>query len=46
MRWMGHVTQIRERRRAYRILVGTHDGTRPTGRPRHRLEDNIKMYTE
>jgi hypothetical protein len=32
-----------ERRGAYRALVGKPEGTRPLGRPRHRLEDNIKM---
>jgi hypothetical protein len=32
-----------EGRRAYRILVGRPDGRRPFGRPRRRLEDNIKM---
>jgi hypothetical protein len=32
-----------EGRGAYRILVGRPEGRRPLGRPRHRLEDNIKM---
>jgi hypothetical protein len=32
-----------ERRDAYRVLVGTTDGKRPLGRPRHRWEDNMKM---
>jgi hypothetical protein len=32
-----------ERRIAYRILVGIPKGRRPLGRPRLRLEDNIKM---
>jgi len=27
----------------YRFLVGRPEGKRPLGRPRHRLEDNIKM---
>ena len=27
----------------YRVLLGIHDGKRPLGRPRLRLEDNIKM---
>jgi hypothetical protein len=26
-----------------RLLVGKREGKRPLGRPRHRLEDNIKM---
>jgi hypothetical protein len=33
-----------EKRNAYRILVGKPEGKRPLGRPRHRWEDNIKMY--
>ena len=32
-----------ERRDVYRVLVGTTDGKRPLGRPRHRWEDNMKM---
>jgi len=32
-----------ERRGVYRILVGKPEGKRPCGRPRHRLENNIKM---
>jgi hypothetical protein len=32
-----------ERRGAYRVLVGKPEGRRPLGRPRHRVEDNIKM---
>jgi hypothetical protein len=34
---------MRERRNAYRILVGKPDGKRPLGRPRRRCVDNIKM---
>ena len=30
-------------RGVYRILVGKPEGSRPLGRPRRRLEDNIKM---
>jgi hypothetical protein len=33
----------RERRNAYRILVGKLEGRRPLGRPRRRWVDNIKM---
>jgi hypothetical protein len=33
-----------EGRGAYRVLVGRLEGNRPLGRPRHRWEDNIKMY--
>jgi len=32
-----------ERRGAYRVLVGKHEGKRPLGRHRLRWEDNIKM---
>jgi hypothetical protein len=31
-------------RNAYRILVGKSKGEKPFGRPRHTLEDNIRMY--
>ena len=30
-------------RGVYRVLVGKPEGKRPMGRPRRRLEDNIKM---
>jgi hypothetical protein len=33
----------REKKGAYRVLVGKPEGRRPLGRPRHRWEDNIKM---
>jgi hypothetical protein len=32
-----------ERRDAYRVLMGKHQGKRPLGIPRRRLDDNIKM---
>jgi hypothetical protein len=34
---------MRERRGAYRILVGRSEGRSPLGRPRRRWEDNMKM---
>jgi hypothetical protein len=43
MRWVGHVARMREKRGAYRILVGRPEGRRPLGRLRRRWEDNIKM---
>jgi hypothetical protein len=43
MRWVGHVARMRERRNAYRILVGKPEGRRPLGRPRRRWVDNIKI---
>jgi hypothetical protein len=36
MRWAGHVARMRERKGAYRILVGKPEGSRPLGRPRRR----------
>jgi hypothetical protein len=43
MRWAGHVARMRDRRCAYRILVGRPDGKRPFARPMLRWEDNIKI---
>jgi hypothetical protein len=42
MTWAGHVARMREKRNAYRILVGKPEGKRPLGRPRRRWVDNIK----
>jgi hypothetical protein len=36
MRWAGHTARTRERRGAYRILVGRPEGKRPPGRLRRR----------
>jgi hypothetical protein len=43
MRWAGHVAHMGEGRGVYRVLVGKPEGKRPLGRPRRRLEDNIRM---
>jgi hypothetical protein len=43
MRWAGHVSRMREKRNAYRILVGKPEGNRPLGRPRRWRKENIKM---
>jgi hypothetical protein len=43
MRWAGHVARMREKRNAYRLLVGKPEGKRPLGRPRRRWVDNIRM---
>jgi hypothetical protein len=43
VRWAGNVARMDEYRNAYRILVGTPEGKRPLGRPRHRLVGNIRM---
>ena len=39
----GHVARVGEGRGLYRVLVGKPEEKRPLGRPRRRLEDNIKM---
>jgi len=44
MRFAGHVVHMGEKRGVYRVLVGKLEGKRPLGRPRHRWEDNIRMY--
>jgi hypothetical protein len=44
MRWVGHIARMREKRNAYRLLVGKPEGKRPLGRPRRRWVDNIRMY--
>jgi len=43
MRWAGHVVRIGTTRRAHRVLVGSPEGNRTLGRPRHKWENNIKM---
>jgi hypothetical protein len=43
MRWAGHVARMREKRNAYRLLVGKPEGKRPLGRPRRRWVDNIRV---
>jgi hypothetical protein len=39
----GDVARMREKRNAYRLLVGRPEGKRPLGRPRRRWVDNIRM---
>jgi hypothetical protein len=43
MRWVSHVARMGEERGVHWVLVGKPEGKRPSGRPRHRWEDNIKM---
>jgi hypothetical protein len=43
VRWAGHVVWMREKRNAFRLLVGKLERRRPQGRSRRRWEDNIKM---
>jgi hypothetical protein len=44
MRWAGHMARMGEDRGVHRVLVMKPEEKRPLGRPRHRWEDNIKMY--
>jgi len=39
MRWAGHVACMGDRRHAYMVLVGKHEGKRPLGRPSCRWKD-------
>ena len=43
MRWAGHVARMAEDRGVHRVLLGKPEGKRPLGRPRRKLENNIKM---
>jgi hypothetical protein len=43
MKWAGHLARTGERRGAHRVVERKYEGKRPTGRTRHRCEDNIKM---
>ena len=44
LRWAGHVARMEEGMSAFKILTGKPTGYRPSGRPRRRWEDNIRMY--
>ena len=37
------MARMEEERGVHKVLVGKPEGKRPLGRPRRRLEDNIKM---
>ena len=43
LRWAGHLARMEQSRHAYRILVRKPEAKSPSGRPRRRWEDNIKM---
>jgi hypothetical protein len=43
MRWEGHAARMGEMKNAYNILIGRHEGKRPLGRHRRRLEHNNIM---
>jgi len=40
-----HIARMGERRGAYGVLVGDHEGKRPHGRPRRRRKD-INIYSK
>jgi hypothetical protein len=42
-RWAGNVARMREKRNAYRVLVGKPEGKGPLRRPRRRWVYNIKI---
>jgi hypothetical protein len=44
MRWARHTARIGEMKNVYKILVGIPEGKRALGKPRCRLEDNIRMH--
>jgi len=46
IRWTGHVTRMGDKKGSYRALEGRSDRNGPLGRPRRRLEDDIKMYIQ
>ena len=46
LRWAGHVARMEEGKRAFKILSRKSTGKIPLGRPRRRLEDNIRMDLE
>jgi hypothetical protein len=43
MKWEGHVSQMGEKRNAYRLLVGKLEGKRLLRRTRRRCMDNIRL---
>jgi hypothetical protein len=43
MRRVGNTAHMRAKMNAYRVLVGKPQEERPLARPRHTLENNIKM---
>ena len=43
LRWSGHVARMEEDSSAFKILIGTPAGNRPSGRPSHIWEGNIIM---
>ena len=46
LRWAGHVTRMEEGRSAFKLIKDKPTGIIPLGRPRRRLEDNIRTRLE
>ena len=46
LRWAAHVARMEEGRSAFKILTSTPAGKRPSGKPRRRWENNIRMDLE
>jgi hypothetical protein len=46
MRWTGHVARMREKRNAYRLLVGKPEGRRLLEKPRQRWVDILRWILE
>ena len=44
LRWAWHVARMEEGRSALKILTGKPTGKRPSGRPRLRWDDNIRIH--
>jgi len=44
IKWKVHVARMRQIRNAYKILAGKPERKKSLMRPRHRWEDNIKIY--
>ena len=43
LRWAGHAVGMEEGRSAFKIFRGKPTGKKSLGKPRHRLEDHIRM---
>jgi hypothetical protein len=44
MKYEGHVAGMGKMKNAYKTSIEEPGGKRPFGRPKHRWEDNIKIY--
>jgi len=44
MRWVGHVTCLREKKNTYRVLIGKSEGKMSLGRSRHRWKQKLNIF--